>query len=90
MSLYKSQDLPDGSVVVSDDTNPNVDVILKAGQWQEIERLAESEQRHRLREFLAANGEEWARERGPDSPLGRGMEAGTPTTDHGGAPPTEG
>lgn len=33
--------------------------------------------------------DEWTRERGPDSPLGRGMEAGQAPVDHGGAPPPE-
>lgn len=55
MVLYPSQTLPDGSTVVGDADNPNVEVILKPGQWEEIAHLPESEQRHRLREFLAMN-----------------------------------
>lgn len=33
---------------------------------------------------------EWERERGPDSLLGRGMEAGTPTSDHSSDPQPRG
>lgn len=74
MVLYVSQTLPDGSTVIGDADNPTVEVILKKGQWEEIAHLPESEQRHRLREFISTNKTEWERERGPDSPLGRGLE----------------
>lgn len=55
MTLYLSQTLPDGATVIGDDANPNVEVVLKPGQWELIAGLPESEQRHRLRELLAMN-----------------------------------
>lgn len=55
MVLYPSETLPDGSTVVGDADHPETLVVLKPGQWEQIDGLPESEQRHRLREFLAMN-----------------------------------
>lgn len=82
MTLYVSQTLEDGSQVVADADDPNVTYVLKPGQFDEIDGLPESEQRHRLREFMAMNKTEWEKERGPDSDLGKNLEAGTPRADH--------
>jgi len=56
MTLYISQTLIDGSVVVADADDPNVSYVLKPGQAEELLALPEGEQqRHRLRELLIAN-----------------------------------
>lgn len=55
MAFRVTQTLPDGSTVIQDTDNPAVSVILKKGQFDEIAGLPDSEQRHRVREFLAMN-----------------------------------
>lgn len=55
MSFRVKQTLEDGSTVIEDTDNPAVGVILKPGQFDQIAGLPDSEQRQRVREFLAAN-----------------------------------
>lgn len=40
----------------------------------------------KVQEAKNKSAEDWRRERGPDSELGRNMELGTPTTDHSSDP----
>jgi hypothetical protein len=85
MSVYLVKTLSDGAAVVRDSTDLR-EFVLRPDQWQAVRALPHDRQRAKVEEFVAANGADWARERGPDSPLGRGMEAGTPTTDHSSEP----
>lgn len=54
MTLYVKQTLEDGATVVVDNTD-GAEFVLKAGQWQEIERLPHSEQRTRVERFVLEN-----------------------------------
>jgi hypothetical protein len=63
--------------------------VLTEEAYQEVVSEAEDAASFRagVLESSQEAGAEWARERGPDSPLGRGQEAGQEAeTDHGGAP----
>ena len=63
-------------------------IILNEPVFDDIIQIAQSKEEFRA---LVLQGkdkthEDWQRERGPDSALGRNMEAGTPTTDHSSEP----
>ena len=87
MVIYKSQDLADDRVLVMD-ADSGKQWVLPAALWDEIAHLPVSEQETRIRQHLDASAAEWQRERGPESELGRNVEQGTPTADHGGSAPS--
>lgn len=54
MTLSVIATLPDGSTTVRDDAD-GFQVVLKPGQWAEIHRLPDSEQRTRAEQFVLEN-----------------------------------
>lgn len=79
MAIEKVRDLDDGAAVVRD-TDGGQTFVLKPGVYRDGMDRAEVDA------AVAEAGEEWRRERGPDSELGRNLEAGTPDTDHSSEP----
>jgi hypothetical protein len=52
--------------------------VLTEKAAKKIKKLAADKQEEAVRAAVAESAADWAKNRGPDSPLGRGMEAGTP------------
>lgn len=79
MAIEKVRELSDGATLVRD-TDDGRTAVLKPGVYREAMSRADVEA------AVAEAGDVWERERGPDSEIGRGMEAGTPSTDHSSEP----
>lgn len=83
---YEYRELPDGVVEV--DLGADGKVIVEAYRHGEVLRVAKNaaDYREKILGIKQASAEDWAKNRGPDSELGRNMESGTSTTDHSSEP----